>query len=328
MKPIQLPWDDPRYPGVWREQLGDRAPPVVEVLGEPALVGVKALAFFSSQKCPGRLVSRAYDLAQKLRDAAVTVIGGFHSPMERECLRILLQSPHPVLWCPARGLPRRLAPESRRALGEDGCWSCRRLASRCTARRRTLPWHGTGSSPRWPARFSLSTPHRAARPSNSLGNSSGPASRSGRLMIRPTGRCWHWGRSRPGWTRGLGEMRAASEFREAELVDVAVLEAGIEVQLDHLHAAAAAGDLVERAAIEQGEVGAGREVLPTHSICSGAKPAASRSRWRFRGAGAGRSTSQIEFLDLVGGQTNSSSRSEFPPRSPPWPAAAGDVGLR
>jgi predicted Rossmann fold nucleotide-binding protein DprA/Smf involved in DNA uptake len=79
----------------------------------------KTLALYCSVKCPGNLILQTYDLAQKLRAAGVTVVGGFHSPMERECLRILLRSPHPVIVCPARGLPKRVPPEYRRPL-EDG----------------------------------------------------------------------------------------------------------------------------------------------------------------------------------------------------------------
>ena len=78
----------------------------------------KSLALFCSVKCPGNLIVQTYDLAQKLRAAGVTVIGGFHSPMERECLRILLRSPHPVIICPARSLPKRLAPEFCKPLEE------------------------------------------------------------------------------------------------------------------------------------------------------------------------------------------------------------------
>ena len=65
------------------------------------------LALFCSVKCPGKLIMDTYDLAQHLRDIGVTVISGFHSPMEQECLHILLRSPNPVIWCLARGL---LAP--------------------------------------------------------------------------------------------------------------------------------------------------------------------------------------------------------------------------
>ena len=33
---------------------------------------------------------------------------GFHSPVEKECLRILLRGDAPVILCPARGLLQRL----------------------------------------------------------------------------------------------------------------------------------------------------------------------------------------------------------------------------
>jgi len=36
----------------------------------------------------------------------VTVISGFHSLVEQECLAVLLRGPQPVIVCPARGLAR------------------------------------------------------------------------------------------------------------------------------------------------------------------------------------------------------------------------------
>ena len=47
----------------------------------------------------------------------MTVIGGFHSPMERECLDVLLRGTAPVVLCPARGMAKmRLRPEFRAPL--------------------------------------------------------------------------------------------------------------------------------------------------------------------------------------------------------------------
>lgn len=66
------------------------------------------VALFCSVKCPGQLILDTYDLAKRFRKQGVTVISGFHSPMEQECLRILLRSPHPVIWCLARGLLKRI----------------------------------------------------------------------------------------------------------------------------------------------------------------------------------------------------------------------------
>lgn len=61
------------------------------------------LALLCSVRCPGKLILAAYDLMRTLTRARVSVIGGFHSPMEQECLRILLQSPNRIVWCLARG---------------------------------------------------------------------------------------------------------------------------------------------------------------------------------------------------------------------------------
>jgi len=68
------------------------------------------LALFCSSRCPGRLILDTYDLAQALRDAGVAVIGGFHSPMEKECLDILLRGKQPVIVCPARSVERMRIP--------------------------------------------------------------------------------------------------------------------------------------------------------------------------------------------------------------------------
>ena len=77
-------------------------------LGDSILLERPKLALFCSVKCPGKLILDTYDLAQHFREEGITVISGFHSPMEQECLRILLRSKHPVIWCLARGMLRRI----------------------------------------------------------------------------------------------------------------------------------------------------------------------------------------------------------------------------
>ncbi len=110
---------DLRYPVALTTHLSDRAPELVSVLGNLEILQRKTLALFCSVRCPGNLIVQTYDLAHKLRREGVTVIGGFHSPMERQCLAILLRSPHPVVVCPARSLPKRVPCEFRQPL-EDG----------------------------------------------------------------------------------------------------------------------------------------------------------------------------------------------------------------
>ena len=65
---------------------------------------ISKLALFSSSKVPGSLILQIFDIVAALRDAGITVIGGFHSPMEKECLKILLRGTQPVIVYPARSI--------------------------------------------------------------------------------------------------------------------------------------------------------------------------------------------------------------------------------
>ena len=56
------------------------------------------------------MILNTYYLARVLRDADVTIIGGFQSPMEKECLDLLLRGSAPVVVCPARALGRMRVP--------------------------------------------------------------------------------------------------------------------------------------------------------------------------------------------------------------------------
>lgn len=59
-----------------------------------------------------------YDLMRDLRNEDVTVISGFNSPMERECLNILLRGKCGVVICCARSLPVRVPAEFRKPVDE------------------------------------------------------------------------------------------------------------------------------------------------------------------------------------------------------------------
>lgn len=100
----QFKQDDTHYPSDLRTCLGNHAPKIITALGNLAILKDKKIAFFCSVKCPGHLILKTYDLAQHLKEAGVTVIGGFHSPIERECLTILLRGKQPVIVCPARSI--------------------------------------------------------------------------------------------------------------------------------------------------------------------------------------------------------------------------------
>ncbi len=81
-------------------------------VGNRELLGNVKLGLFCSVYCPGKLVVRTYELIRDLRDAGVTLVAGFHSPMEQECLRLVLRGGAPVVVCPARFVQdMRLQPD-------------------------------------------------------------------------------------------------------------------------------------------------------------------------------------------------------------------------
>jgi len=89
-------------------------------LGDRAILDHRLLGFFCSSQCPGNIILRTYDLVRSLRDAGVPVIGGFHSPMEEECLDLLLRGSQPVVLCPARSIERMRMPAAWRKPVDQG----------------------------------------------------------------------------------------------------------------------------------------------------------------------------------------------------------------
>ena len=99
---------DARYPAGLVQSLGADAPPKLTALGNLDLLALRKTALFCSAKCPGSVILPTYDQAAKWRDSGRCVIGGFHSPVEKECLHILLRGDAPVILCPARAMLARL----------------------------------------------------------------------------------------------------------------------------------------------------------------------------------------------------------------------------
>ena len=108
------------YPVNLRRRLGKRDVSGVATIGNLEHLNAHSLGFFCSAQCPGNLILDTYDLARELRDASVTVIGGFHSPMEKECLDLLLRGTQPIIICPARSIDRMRIPKPWKAPLADG----------------------------------------------------------------------------------------------------------------------------------------------------------------------------------------------------------------
>ena len=116
--PISLSPHDVRYPQSLRFYFADRIPAAVMARGNLDLLHEQQhrplIALFCSIKCAETVIRQTYELAHALCDAGISVIGGFHSPLEKECLDILLQGEQPVIICPARSIERLRLPASWR----------------------------------------------------------------------------------------------------------------------------------------------------------------------------------------------------------------------
>ncbi|MCL5998337.1 MAG: DNA-processing protein DprA [Chloroflexi bacterium] len=118
---LTLQRDAPDYPERLADYLGEDAPAAVGVWGDADLqVRRPWLVLLCSVRCPGQLILRAHDLAQALMRAATPVVGGFHSPVERECLTVLLRGNGLLVVCPARSLEGMRLPAAWREPLETG----------------------------------------------------------------------------------------------------------------------------------------------------------------------------------------------------------------
>ena len=117
----------PNYPEQLKKYLKADAPETIWSWGDINLLtgpddrqNGEFWAIFCSGKCPGEIILKAHDLAQRFRRLGKSTIGGFHTPVEKECLRVLLRGEQPIIICPARSVENmRLKPEWKRALSEN-----------------------------------------------------------------------------------------------------------------------------------------------------------------------------------------------------------------
>jgi len=111
-----LKGSDHSYPKALLLLSGCSPPPIVYLQGNIALLHHSLLALFCSRRCPGRLIVTAQDWIRSQQYKDSTIIGGFHTPVEKECLRIHIKKQANTIVCPARGLPRHIPKEMRLAI--------------------------------------------------------------------------------------------------------------------------------------------------------------------------------------------------------------------
>jgi predicted Rossmann fold nucleotide-binding protein DprA/Smf involved in DNA uptake len=95
------------------------APSYLYAIGKIAILRHHLTALICSIECPGSIVIKTLDAVRSMRDAGFVMVGGFHSPMEKECLDILLRGKQQVVFCPARRVAGlRIGQIARRAIKE------------------------------------------------------------------------------------------------------------------------------------------------------------------------------------------------------------------
>jgi predicted Rossmann fold nucleotide-binding protein DprA/Smf involved in DNA uptake len=81
-----------------------------DILGSEALIRRRKLGLICSQKCPGDVILKAYDVARLVRGSGLALVSGFHSPIERDCLSILLRGSDPIIIVQAHKLSTSRLP--------------------------------------------------------------------------------------------------------------------------------------------------------------------------------------------------------------------------
>ncbi|MCI0417659.1 MAG: DNA-processing protein DprA [Acidobacteria bacterium] len=100
----------PQYPARLSESLGDQAPASLWTAGSAELLSAvdagqrASVALAVSVASPASIAEAARSLVLELSEAGAVFVGGFHSPLERLCLKLLVAASRPVIICLARTL--------------------------------------------------------------------------------------------------------------------------------------------------------------------------------------------------------------------------------
>jgi predicted Rossmann fold nucleotide-binding protein DprA/Smf involved in DNA uptake len=108
------------WPRELDSRLGRDALSRLWAIGRPDILADHKVGLLCSVRCPGDAILGAYDTARKLRDEGVTVVSGFHSPVEKECLLILLRGKQPIIICAARAIDKVRLPSDWRVALDGG----------------------------------------------------------------------------------------------------------------------------------------------------------------------------------------------------------------
>lgn len=86
--------------------------------GQKSLLDRRKQGLLCSRRCPAATILEAHDRFKLwAKDPSLAVISGFHSPVEKECLHLLLKGQAGIIFCPAREIEHlRIRSEWKPAL--------------------------------------------------------------------------------------------------------------------------------------------------------------------------------------------------------------------
>lgn len=111
--------EDSAYPAALKRCSVFKAAPTLTAIGNLSLLFQPLVALFGSTQCPTELLLKTHDFARSLDQKTMSIISGFHTPVEQDCWNILLQRHQPMICCPARSIHNlRLSSEQNQAIAD------------------------------------------------------------------------------------------------------------------------------------------------------------------------------------------------------------------
>ena len=107
---ITLTSAHPCWPRHLRDRLDAAAPAKLWALGNHEILARPKVGLFCSVHCPAHVLQSAAGVVHGLRDRDLAVASGFHSPVEKACLQVLLNDHVPALIGFARSLRKIRIP--------------------------------------------------------------------------------------------------------------------------------------------------------------------------------------------------------------------------
>ncbi len=117
---VTLNRNSPDYPQLLDLRLGNSAPESIDAFGNTEILNLEKTALLCSNRCPGNPIMAALETFRGWREESRCIISGFHSHVEKECLRILLKGDSPLIICPARSIKTMRIPKEWKTPLLDG----------------------------------------------------------------------------------------------------------------------------------------------------------------------------------------------------------------